>query len=255
MNFKVKNRFQAFAVHLAISIFIFIAFLCVMFIWWYPSPYFEAEGGWDVLSILIVVDIVLGPSLTFIIFKIGKASLKFDLSVIACIQLAALFYGGQIIYEQRPVFLIFAQGRAYLASTNDVDMSHVDESFLKQLGSKGPIPVYAKMPENEQEQLNIIKDMFTAGMPDLEFRPEYYEPMSSNLKEIMSTDKGIKPYYEKNKDLQSMKSFISRYESRLDAFAYFPLVGRNKKSMLLVVNKHDGKIVDALDVNPWLESD
>lgn len=255
MNFKVKNRFQAFAVHLVISISIFIAFLFVMFVWWYPSPYFEAEGGWDVLSILAVVDIVLGPSLTLIVFKLGKPSLKFDLSVIACVQLAALFYGGQVIYEQRPVFLVFAEGRSYLASINDVDMTLVDESILEQMGGKGPFSVYAKMPDSVEERRNLVIEMFTAGKPGLEFRTEHFEFMSPNLTAIMATDKGIEPYFQKGDNRQILKLFMSRHEDKFDEYAYFPLVGRNKKDMLLVVKKLDGSVVDALDVNPWLKSD
>lgn len=253
MNFKVKNRFQAFAVHLVISISIFLAFLLVMFIWWYPAPYFEAEGGWDVLTILIVVDVVLGPSLTLIVFKLGKPSLKFDLSVIAFVQLAALFYGAQIIYEQRPIFLVFAEGRSYLASKNDVDMTLVDESILKQLGGRGPYPVYAKMPDAAEERQKLLAEILFEDKPDVEFRTEYFEPMSSNLVAIMSTDKGIEAYFEKGKNKQVLELFMSEHADRLSDYAYFPMVGRNKKDMLLVVNKFDGSVVDALDINPWVK--
>ncbi len=252
MAFKVKNRFQAFAVHLAISLFILIAFLCVMFTWWYPAPYFKVKDGWDVLSILFMVDIVLGPLLTLIVFKLGKPSLKFDLGVIACIQLAALFYGGQIIYEQRPVFLIFSQGHSYLASTNDVDMTLVDQSILDQMGGRGPFPVYAKMPDDVQARRNLVIEMFTADKPDLAFRPEYYEFMLPYLEAIMATDKGIKPYIEKNDNRQVLELFMSKHEGRFNEYAYFPLFGGNKKDMLLVVNKRDGSIIDALNVNPRL---
>lgn len=255
MNIKVKNRFQAFAVHLTISLFIFIAFLSVMFIWWYPSPYFEAEGGWDVLSILIVVDVVLGPSLTFIVFKPGKPSLKFDLSVIACVQLLALFYGGQIIYEQRPAFLVFAEDQAYLVSRNDVDMTLVDESILKQMDGKGPFPVYAKMPDSAEEIRKFFLEMFTAGKSSLGYRTEYYEPMLPNLEAIMSADKGIEPYLEKANNQQALRSFMSKHQDKLGEYAYFPLVGKSEKEMLLVVNKLDGSTVDALEVTTSLKSD
>lgn len=246
MNIKIKNRFQASSVHLAISIFIFLVFLSVMFIWWYPSPYFKTEAGWDVLGILIAVDIVLGPLLTLVVFKRGKPSLKFDLSVIACVQVAALIYGGQIIYEQRPIFLIFAQGQSYLASTNNVDMSQVDKSFREQMGGKGPFSVYAKMPDSPEAQMNLLVEQFTAGKPGLEFRPEYYESVAPNIEEIMSTDKGIKFYFEKNKNQQALKVFMSKHVGSLDKYAYFPLVGRG---MLLVVNKLDAEVIDVLEVD------
>ena len=83
------TRFRAFTIHLTSSILIFLFFLGLMFFVWYPVPYFEIDGGWKVLRILAGVDVVLGPLLTLIVFKPGKPSLKFDMSVIVLVQLVA----------------------------------------------------------------------------------------------------------------------------------------------------------------------
>ena len=98
---------RAFAIHLIASAAVILAFFCVMFFVWYPAPYFETDGGWKVLRILAGVDVVLGPLLTLIVFKPGKPSLKFDMSCIVLAQLSALIYGGTIIYQQRPAFVVF----------------------------------------------------------------------------------------------------------------------------------------------------
>ena len=45
------------------------------------------------ILLMIGVDVVIGPLLTLIVFDPKKKHLKFDLVVIAALQLAALAYG------------------------------------------------------------------------------------------------------------------------------------------------------------------
>ncbi|MEJ2115130.1 MAG: type IV pilin accessory protein, partial [Gammaproteobacteria bacterium] len=67
-------------------------FTLIFFIW-YPRPYFQANGAWSVIRILILVDLVMGPLLTLVLFKKGKPGLVLDLCLVAIIQLTALIYG------------------------------------------------------------------------------------------------------------------------------------------------------------------
>ena len=93
------NRWTAAAIHLGISALIAITVVAVMLALWYPQPYFDAMGGTGLLKILVGVDVAIGPLLTLIIFDRRKKSLRFDLSVIAFLQIAALVYG---VYIMRP---------------------------------------------------------------------------------------------------------------------------------------------------------
>ena len=87
--------------------------------------------------ILIGVDLVLGPLLTLIVYKQGKPGLKFDLSFIAAVQVAALIYGSYTLHSERPHFLVFAIDRVTL-----VALSGIDESSM---------PLGAKMADMGQE--------------------------------------------------------------------------------------------------------
>ena len=78
------------------------AVLAFMLSLWYPGPLFEAAGGDRLVFILVAVDVTLGPLITLVIFKAGKKGLKFDLAVIASLQLAALVYGMHTVYVARP---------------------------------------------------------------------------------------------------------------------------------------------------------
>lgn len=84
------SRFKAFSIHFAISFAIFLILLYFILFQWYPQPLFSTDGGWRIIRIIVGVDLVLGPLLTLIVFKAGKPGLKFDLTIIAFLQITAL---------------------------------------------------------------------------------------------------------------------------------------------------------------------
>lgn len=109
LTLKNINRFQAFAVHLGVSLVIFLILAALIFFYWFPGVLRIADPNWQTILLLIaVVDLVLGPALTLIVFNPQKKSLKADLSVIALIQTAALIYGIYSIHTTRPLALYLA---------------------------------------------------------------------------------------------------------------------------------------------------
>ena len=60
------SKLRAFLIHFSISATVVGAAFAVIFFAWYPAPYFEVVGAWNVVRILIVVDLILGPLLTLI---------------------------------------------------------------------------------------------------------------------------------------------------------------------------------------------
>ena len=91
---------------------------------WYPQPLFEAAGGSHLLFILAGVDVVLGPTITLVIFDLKKKplrTLKFDLAVIAILQLAALLYGIHLVFQARPVYVVFVKDHFSLVTAAQID--------------------------------------------------------------------------------------------------------------------------------------
>lgn len=101
------NRYQAFTIHMAISLVIFFIILVCITQFWYPGILFDTGNGWKAIGMIVGIDLILGPLLTLIVFNPQKNSLKFDLSIIALIQTAALIYGTWTIQQTRPVALAF----------------------------------------------------------------------------------------------------------------------------------------------------
>jgi len=107
MTLTALNRFQAFIIHLGLSLVIFAVLLLLIMQFWYPGFLFTTSGGWDAVRLIIGVDLILGPLLTLLVFNPKKASLKKDLSVIALVQTLALAWGTHTIFDTRPVALGF----------------------------------------------------------------------------------------------------------------------------------------------------
>lgn len=101
------NRYQAFAIHMAISLVIFFILLVCITQFWYPGILFDTGNGWKAIAIIVGIDLILGPLLTLIVFNPLKSSLKFDLTIIALVQSAALIYGTWTIHQTRPIALAF----------------------------------------------------------------------------------------------------------------------------------------------------
>lgn len=147
MNITSYNRYQAFAVHFAASFVIFLILLVMIFNVWYPGVFFDSEQGWKAILLIVGVDLVLGPLLTLIVFNPAKKSLKFDLAVIAILQLSALLAGSFVINERRPVAFVsfdLHKGFMTLYATNFDDKTL---QYVKKQGQK----LFLYHPDSENQ--------------------------------------------------------------------------------------------------------
>src|SRR5438128_797488 len=152
MTLASLNRWKAAAIHLGLSVLIAATVVTVMLLVWYPPPYFDTMGGTGLLKILVGVDVTLGPLLTLIIFDPRKKGLRFDLSVIAALQLGALIYGVWIMFEARPVYAAFAVDRFDVVSANQLEQEDLDAAApqYRELPLAGPRLVGIRLPDKEK---------------------------------------------------------------------------------------------------------
>ncbi len=152
------NRWQASGIHFLISLVVFCFLLLLILLVWYPGQLFQLNGGWDGLRIVIAVDLVLGPLLTLIVFKADKPSLKFDLTSIAIFQIVCLLGGVWVVYEERPIVLVFEYDAIYSLSAREFKDYGNDPKVLEQFSGKYPKQVYIELPDNNAEALAFSSD-------------------------------------------------------------------------------------------------
>lgn len=171
---SIDTKLKAFGFHLTVSAVILLILLTIIFLFWFPHELIFA-GGIDGLKILVSVDMVLGPLLTLIVFNRQKASLRFDLTVIATIQFVCMAGGLWIIYNERPVAQVIADDGIHLISASELKFFKTDLSHLK--GSK-PAVFLLDLPEQSAEIAGIkFATAFTQNKP-FSFRSDLYIPIN-----------------------------------------------------------------------------
>jgi len=248
-------KLKASLIHLALSSVVVGSIFLIIFFAWYPYPYFEIRGAGDIVLILIGVDLVLGPLLTFIVYKPRKKTLVFDLSVIVLIQLAALVYGVSAIYEERPYFMVYAVDRFTLLAEKDVDFAEITDHSQKEKPGIGPLMVLAKMPEDLQEQQKLMTEVVFENKPDLDRRPKYWVPYRENLEIVFARTKTLQELREKRGSVAGLVGkIVASHGGNIDDLAFAPMIGKNG-DFAIVLERNTGRMVDAIAVDPWLEDD
>jgi hypothetical protein len=180
------TRWHASGIHLLISATVASAALAVMLLVWYPRPLFEASGGSGLLHILVGVDVIIGPLMTLVVFKAGKPGMRFDLVVIATLQLSALLYGWHVMFEARPVYIVLVKGQFEVVSAVEMppdELAQARRPEFRKLPVTGPVLVYSEMTDVERQE--VIPSVFSGG-PDIQHRPKYYVPYAERVKEALA---------------------------------------------------------------------
>jgi hypothetical protein len=253
MTFASLNRWKASLIHLGISAAIAAAVVTLVLVVWYPGPFFEAMGGDRLIMLVIGVDVVIGPLVTLIIFKPGKKGLKFDLAVIALLQLAALAYGCNVMFAARPVYNVFVIDRFETVAANQVDeasLAKVTEGEFKALPLGGPKVIAARQPDDPTRQTDIIMQALNGG-PDLANLPELYVPYAGQR---AAAARAARPLAELIKrqpgDAATIRSFLAKSGRAEDSVGFLPMKARNR-DMTVIIDGKTGDVVGIVPVYPW----
>lgn len=115
-----STRWSAAAAHLVLSGLVVGTIALLAFANWFPAGLHHAAKLDRLLGIMLVVDIVAGPLLTLIVYRLGKPSLRFDLAVIGVLQVLFLAYGLSTLWRSRPLFLVGSSQAFALVFANEV---------------------------------------------------------------------------------------------------------------------------------------
>lgn len=149
-TFLSRQRLRAFTIHLALSALVFATLLFLLYEFWFPRALFNASGGWEGLRIVALVDIVLGPLLTFVVYDIAKrrAELVRDLGIIAGMQLVCLLLGVSIVYSSRPVAVVHVFDTFHVIRQSDFEVFGVDSAPLQRFEGRSPKVLFAEVEDN-----------------------------------------------------------------------------------------------------------
>jgi hypothetical protein len=243
------SRWKASGIHLLLSGLIVGSVLVFMATMWYRWPLFEVAGGGGLTLILAGVDVTLGPLITLIIFRPGKKGLKFDLSAIALVQLAALAYGIHVVYLARPVYLVFAFDRFELVTAKDIDpadLAQVTREEFKRLPLGRPGFIAAQPPRDPKAQMQIILTALQGK--DLHLYPQHWVPYAELARAALAKAKPLGVLLQR--DPETVQRALRSAGRAPDSVKFLVLRGRSEDAAVLI-DAASGAPLEIIRVYPW----
>ncbi len=248
---SLKQKALASSLHFLASLLVIGIFIFILLRYWYPAPYFTASGGWQGLKLVIFVDLALGPLLTFIIFNKTKPLREklFDFSLIIGIQLAALIWGINTVYHQRPVAIVFWDDRFYTVPDKALSTHYETNPQYQSLVKQSPPPlIFASKPINMNEHQQMMQRIQQHDIAP-HHQIELYQPFEPAFSSIKQLSLDIIKIIDQNKTMRGeLDIILEESNTSLKDNTYLPLESRYR-SFILVFNS-SGKQLGYLKAPP-----
>ena len=183
----MKFRLKAFGFHLTGSATALSLVLGAFWLGWYRWPGWYLASVLHIVGIAVMVDVVLGPTLTLIVANPAKrrAELARDIGIIVAVQLIALAYGGVTLWLGRPLYYTFSLDRLELVQASDLKASDIAAG---QRANPGLAPfwysrprwIWAPLPEDPEEAQKIVGGSLFGGTDVIQM-PSHFRPWKDGL--------------------------------------------------------------------------
>ena len=227
-------KFKALAIHMSLSLVAFGIALYLILVHWYPGPLFHTSGGFQGVRIMILVDLVLGPLLTFIVFNPLKSRLEvsIDLGVIIAVQFAALAWGFYAVHSQRPIAVAYSNDAFYVTLMEDYDQQPEAEETLSALGDRYPIWVYVRKPESSAEKAGHMAFSLTEGLSE-EYMAFLYAPLEAHVDAALAKTPDEARVAARPGLGKKIDQWLKAEQGKLSDYRYAFLKGRYADALLI----------------------
>lgn len=246
MQIHYRAKLKAGAIHLAVSMVIFLALVPLIYFVWYPQPYFATAGGWHGVKIVALVDLVLGPALTLIAFSPEKSRRKllFDYCFIAAFQAGALVWGVYAVHSQRPVVVVYDDGvfQAVVAAAFDEQDRGVDR--IPHLSAERPPLVFSREPQNAGEAGGVFAFGMMTGVAKHEIA-YLFEPLAENMVALLENQAaGIAALRQDTRSGKKLDALLERHKLAAADIVVARFSGRYGEAWMVL--SRQGRLIDIL---------
>ena len=247
------TRVRAASLHLGISVILALVSVASMILVWYPPPLFQLLGGFELLLLIVGVDVTLGPLLTFAVFKSGKKGLRFDLSVIAFLQLSALIYGASVVFVARPGYIVFVKDRFEMVRVADIEPRRLAEARIERFRSfplGRPQFIGSVLPTDPREVQEVVFSALNGG-PDVAELPKYYADLEVVRDLMVRKSMPLDELKKLNPGEVASIDLLPRELGRKDSeLGFLPL--RIRRAFATVIVDRTARLpVKIVDLRPW----
>lgn len=238
------GRWRAAGIHLTITLCIACLAALLVFGIWYPHPYRTISGGLELFVLLVSADVIIGPLLTAVVFNRAKGSrqLRFDLGVIALLQIVFLAYGLHSVFLARPVYMVHEVDRFRVITAVDLaadDLAAAPEPY-RTLPIAGPELIGTRRSAPGADQLKSV--LLALEGKDLAQRPDHYQPFELSRKEALERARPIDELLQKHpQQRQEILRIVTQTGKAPQALLYIPVVARQQ--WVALVDAHTADIL------------
>jgi hypothetical protein len=229
----MRFRLKAFSLHLLSSATALTLILGSLYFGWYRWPGWHLTDVTTVVLVMVCVDVVLGPTLTFIVASKNKTRrvLTRDIGIIVLVQLCALIYGSVSLWNGRPLYYAFSESvlqlvQAYDIDAKDAEIGRQQNPALAPHWYSLPRWIWAPLPQNAEESRKIVVSAITGG-DDVISMPKYFKPWEDGLTSLRSHLKRVDDvaYFAKS-EKKKLKERMKAAGLPDDQLNTMPLTGR-----------------------------
>jgi hypothetical protein len=244
----MRFRLKAFGLHLLASATALSLILGSLYFGWYRSPGWYLADAVHVVVVMIGVDVVLGPLLTFIVARSTKARrvLARDIAIIVAVQLCALGYGTVSLWNGRPLYFAFSENVLQMVQAYDIDK---DEWELGSRQNPDLAPhwyslprwIWAPLPKDPNESNKIVAAAIGGGNDVIDM-PRYFKHWELGIPDLRAhLQKVDNVAYFSKRQKEALKERMRAAGLATDQLDTMVLTGRGHP-LLAVLDPNSAKI-------------
>lgn len=235
----LKFRMVAASIHLLGSLMVAFFAAYMVFGLWYPAPYDALSGGKELFQMIVAIDVILGPIITFFIFnkKKSRRELIMDLMVVAVIQLGALGYGLWTVFVARPAYLVFEYSRFSIVHAIDIDPKRLVKApeDLSKIPLRGPQLIALRPFKDANEQFDATVEALD-GAP-LPTRCELWQPYALAVNRVLEAARPASELLARFPQRANAIAYAVQEAARpLEELRYLPVLGRSSDAWTVLLD-------------------
>ena len=181
------TRWKAAGIHLSVSVLVIGTLAALAWHFWFPHALYRVAALDRMLFTMAGIDVVVGPLLTLLVYRRGKPSLRFDLTVIALLQAAFLGYALHSAWASRPVYLVWSVDRFRLVFANELEPARLREApvpWARELPWFGPRLVGVQLGNDAAQREHALQQILQSGT-SVDHLPRFYRPYAQTRDAVM----------------------------------------------------------------------
>jgi len=245
------TRSRLFQFRLAATTSLLLLVFAMVRLLWYPGAYFSLSGVSKLLLILVLINFVVGPGLSALVYKPGKKGLVTDLYLLAVVELIALSLAVSVIHARRPYYTVFAVDRFEAVSRPEVETAQIGFAELDSRPGHEPRLVYAELPKDRKLLEILMDETVFEGKKDIDRRPEFWKPYAAGISVLKAAAPPLENLLNGDKGrAKKVRRWLSQQAGNATDYVYLPLRGK-AGDVTVILHADIAYPVDIIAVDPW----